>query len=176
MFEDLRRAWREAMANFRAELHGLDPADAGRQVGAMRRDVEAARELLRRLDRDIAAARGEADGELAAHGECVRREALARLAGEDETAAIAAEFAGRHRRRAEVLGRKLDALADERNLRQEELAAMENAFREALRIAADTVSAVDEEVHREGTFRDLEAAAREREAERRLDELKRRMR
>jgi hypothetical protein len=176
MFEELRRAWREAMANFRAELHGLDPADAGRQVAAMRRDVEAARELLRRLDRDLAATRGEADGERAAHGECLRREALARLAGEQETAAIAAEFAERHRRRADVLGRKLDALTDERDLRQEELTAMESAFREALRIAAETVSSVDEDVRREGTFRDLETAAREREAERRLDELKRRMR
>lgn len=114
MFAALRRAWKEAVENFRRELDPelYDSID-GPLPDAVRREVEAARRSLRRLEDDLAAARGELAHELQELERCRRREELARRIDDLETARIAADFAGRHAERAEILRRKTDALAAE---------------------------------------------------------------
>src|SRR5690606_30176561 len=100
MFEDWKQAWREAVANFQRELED-EPGDE--TTRAMRRDERKAADALRRLDAELAAARSNAAAERSEEAVCRRREGLARNAGEEETARIAAEFAGRHAERALVL-------------------------------------------------------------------------
>jgi hypothetical protein len=176
MFEDLRKAWRQAVDNFRAEVAGLEPGAIAAHVHAMRRDIDAARALLLRLESDLAVCVRDAASERGALADARRREALARQAGDGETAGVAAHYVARHARRLDVLERKAEVLSAERDLRREELAAMETTFGEALRLAAEAPPPDEIDAGREAQFRDLEREARAREAERRLEELKKRMR
>ncbi|HEX7119532.1 MAG TPA: hypothetical protein VF212_12130 [Longimicrobiales bacterium] len=183
MFEDWKQAWRDAVANFWRELDdaGGAAADAER-IAAMRRDVRAARAELDRVAAELGRARDQLAEERQAEQSCRRRERLARGIGDDETARIAAEYAARHAERAGVLDRKVRAIEDELALRRRDVEEMESALR-AVRSAAaapevggvdDPATAGDEAAERE--FRRMERRAREREAERRLEELKRGMR
>ena len=192
MFQDLRNAWREAVENFRRELHGEDHGSGGahERLRVMQKDVSIATAELRRIEREIATAREQAAAERQEEAVCRRREGLARGIGDEETAAIAARFAARHAERAAVYERKAEALEAERDLLRRELADMERIVQErTAEVNADagqdgigaggtagprrTVLEKDEAADAE--FRRLERERREREAEARLQELKKRM-
>ncbi len=179
MFEDWKQAWRDAVANFQRELED-EPGDE--TTRAMRRDERMAAEALRRLDAELAAARSNAAAERAEEAVCRRREGLARTAGEEETARIAAEFAARHAERALVLERKVEVLEAERRLLVGDLDRMRatlGARGADPRVTAGPPPSPDPGAAREqedARFRRMEREARERAAEERLAELKRKLR
>lgn len=172
VFDDYRRAWREAVDNFWRELEADGPEGESR---AAFREMGTARSRLEELDAVIGETRQRLDDESTQVEVCIRRERMARSIGDEETARVAAEYCERHRERVEVFGRKLDALEAERRLCVRDLRDMEKALQDG-RIAAARSGIEDLDRHpRESEFRNLEDSARGRTAEERLEELKRRM-
>ncbi|HEY8509710.1 MAG TPA: hypothetical protein VIL32_15205 [Steroidobacteraceae bacterium] len=172
MFEEWKRAWEQAKANFERELRGDDDQPSGQRARSMRHDLALARRALERLQGDLVSSRTELEREQEELATCERRAALARDIGDAETARIADEFAERHRERAAILARKVDVLQDELALRRKELEIMEQQaeaeFAEMRRLEEDRAK-------HDAEFRQLDRKQREREAEERLEELKRRM-
>ncbi|HUH13278.1 MAG TPA: hypothetical protein VMK65_09215 [Longimicrobiales bacterium] len=185
MIDDLKSAWRQAVENFWRELRTEEEGPAG-QLATMQRQLATARGELRRLRGELARCARQRAAELEEAEACRRRAALAEGIGDQETVQVAVRFAARHQEKAEVLGRKLEAFEAERALLEREVAEMERAlaeFRAAQGLPAagpastgvgagagstDGPSAADYEA--------LRRAERERAAEARLEELKRRMR
>lgn len=182
MFEQWKQAWREAVKNFWRELDREDDVGAaGERVAAMRRDVRSARAELERVLADLSRAREQLGTEREAEQSCRRRESLALGIGDAETARLAAEYAARHAERAAVLERKVQALEAEAELRRRDLGEMEAALRDVEATAEalggrPTYDPLSDDDPRGEEFRRMEREAREQEAERRLKELKRRMR
>ncbi len=175
MFDNFKRAWRQAVDNFWTELEAGDSA-GGARTRALYREVGNARNQIERLDREIEDCRKGHEYEREQADVCARRERMARDIGDDETVQIASEYRARHQERADVLTRKLDALRAERALCRRDLADMERALLAAGLVPDDPVE-VDLNRHpREDDFRSLEDSARERAAAERLEELKRRTR
>lgn len=183
MFEEWKRAWRDAVASFWRELDEAGPGAGSERVSAMRRDARAARAELDQVEAELNRARTRLAEERKAEEDCRRREGLARGIGDEETARIAAEYAARHAEHAAVLETKVRAIEAELALRRRDVEAMESALGklEAASGAASavhgsgSVGGVDDDDTMPPEFRRMERAAREREAERRLEELKRRM-
>lgn len=172
VFDDFKRAWRQAVENFWEELDQDDPDGQGR---AVYREVASARRHLDDLDTAIAETRQRVTHEKEQVEACHRRERLARDIGDLETARLAGEYGGRHLERAGVLQRKLDALEAERGLWRRDLQEMERALQDR-RIGEARAELDDLSRHpSEGEFRGLEDSERTRSAEERLAELKRRM-
>jgi hypothetical protein len=181
MFDDWRKAWREAVENFEREVRG--DGDPATDVG-MRRQLSAARGALAQLDSEIARAVADAAEQRAAEQVCVRRQSLAAGIADEETARIAGEYAARHAARAAVLERKAEVLRDERELLQHDLDGMEleigarAAQVDGTDRSAGSFTLEDEEEDAElaRRNREMDRVRREREADERLEELKRRMR
>ncbi len=214
MFEELRNAWQEAVANFYRELGGAAEGD-GSRIDAMERDQAAAAASHRRVEAERDRARGELRREREELAACRRRAEMARGIGDDETVEVAERFAAKHAERVEVLSRVVEALDAESALRRRDLEEMRGALAAArasvgageetdeLGASADGPSGVgaaaggdrdraedrnagtapggraggslfDDE--RDALFRRMEREARERDAERRLEELKRKIR
>ncbi len=179
MFDDLRSAWREAVQNFWDELQA--GGDGHPQIRIMQRELAAARGELRRLEEERSRYRNRRSHERHQEEVCLRRESLAREVGDAETAEIAVRYATRHRERAEILERRVELIEQETSLLARDVGEMEAALRE---IQADpgslgesTPTGVDAGPDPDAAdFHDLERDRRERAAEERLDELKRRMR
>ncbi len=168
MFREFKRAWKQAVDNFWEELE----ADGGQD--AAYREVSRVRNQMDELDDAIADTRTRLSHEQEQVRVCVRRERMAEEIGDAETARVAAEYRGRHRERADVLARKLEALEAERNLCRRDLQEMEKA----LQAGRPSARAEIEDLNRhpaEDAFRNLEDSDRARSAEERLDELKKRM-
>src|SRR5687767_12248572 len=105
MFDDWKRAWRQAVENFQREVRESPPG-APLRVKAMERELTSAGGALTKLEQEILRTRREAEQERESAVVARRREALARKAGDDETVRIAVEFAARHEERADLLERK----------------------------------------------------------------------
>jgi hypothetical protein len=182
MFEDWKHAWREAVDNFRRELEESEADDGSpAHVRAMRRELLTARSALDRLDREIGRARKDAEAERTEEATCRRREALARKVGDEETVRLAADFASRHAERADILERKVGVFEQERALLSRDLEEMERVM--AAQPGADEVlkeaprpDVLEERAREDRDFARLDREARERAAEQRLEELKKRMR
>ncbi len=213
---DWKKVWNEAVENFYREL-GEDEDGGPARTRAMRRELDAARHEVERLEAETAdAARGAAE-ERAEEAVCQRRRAQAERIEDAETVRLAIAWAIRHARRAAVLDRKTEVLRAELELRRADLAEMEEALG-ALSSGEDAATGsmgsgpVDESSRgtgpasggsagedrtgapgggppprdlfeeerlrqeREREFRRLDREARERAAEARLEELKRKMR
>jgi phage shock protein A len=184
MFEDWKQAWRQAVENFQREI---DDGTSPPRVRAMERELVSASGALSKLDAEIRRTRADAAKERESEQVCRRREGLARDVADEETARIAAEFAERHAERAGLLARKLQVLEEERDLLSRDIDTMRAAIQRAApgpveggaretvgageRQATETASERDDRV-----FTRLEQEARERAADERLEELKRRMR
>jgi len=125
MFESLRVAFRQAVVNFRTELHRDDP-DAAADAGppAMKRELERARDRRDRLRREVSDVLREAEEEGREEATCRRRAELASRIPDEETARLAAAFADRHRRRREILERKGEVLRLELAERERDLEEM----------------------------------------------------
>jgi hypothetical protein len=200
MFEEWKRVWREAVENFHREA-GADAAagrgtlEGGRRHVAMRREISEARAELRKLENELTRAERELQEQRDAEGACHRRQAQAERIGDGETARLAAAFATRHADRALILVRKVEVLVSERTVRTQDLQDMELALQEvmgALEEASgdetDMPSGAQAQAAPAGhararviedeefVTRKAEREARERAAEARLEELKKRMR
>ena len=132
MFENLRRAFREAVDNFNRELNrDAVPEAVDDLLRAMRDEVTEAKTRLRDLEDGIERARGEARREAREIATCERREEMARKIGDEETAAIAAEYREKHARRRDVLEKKAAALEEELRVRKAEIEEMLDKIRDA---------------------------------------------
>lgn len=183
MFEDWKQAWRQAVDNFRRELEdGVSEEGGSPDVRSMKRDLVSARGALDKLDLEIGRTRKEASAEREQESVCRRREGLARNIGDEETARLAAEFAGRHAERAVVLERKVSVLTEERTLLHRDLEAMEEVLKaqpggeSAAFEARRDPEVIEERAREDRDFAQLDREARERAAQQRLEELKRKMR
>jgi hypothetical protein len=182
MFEDWKRAWRQAMENFQREVHEGTPG-APPRVRAMERELMSAAGALSKLDDEIRRTRMSADAETREEQVCRRRETLAREVDDTETVQIAAEFAARHAERAALLNRKLSVLEEERALLDRDVQVMRDLIARAAPLAdgAAAGSVADGTATRPSSepddrdFSRLEREARERAAAEWLEELKRRM-
>ncbi len=172
MFEDWKKAWEQAVANFQRELEDRADVSDSHRASSMRRDLEHARRALDRLQGDLTLSRRDLAAEEEQLQTCERRAVMAEKIGDEETARIAREYGRRHSERAGILRRKVDVLQDELTLRQDELQVMEDQaekeFAELKRFEADRVK-------HDAEFRQLDQQRRERDAEARLEELKKRM-
>jgi D-ribose pyranose/furanose isomerase RbsD len=183
MFEDWKRAWRQAVENFQREVHDGTPG-APPPIRAMERELVSAAGALSKLDDEIRRTRSTVESELREEQVCRRREVLARNVEDVETARIAAEFGDRHGERAAVLTRKLTALEEERSLLARDVETMRDMVTKAAAAvgAGDAAGAFGGYATGSGSAADgdrdfsrLERDARERAAAERLEELKRRM-
>jgi hypothetical protein len=178
MFEDWKQAWRQAVENFQREVRESQPGVPLR-VRAMERELASAGGALTKLEQEIARARREADTERHEEAVCRRRESLARNAGDEETVRIAVEFAVRHAERAGLLDRKAAVLEEERALLGRDVAEMRRVLNEVAArsgIASETTPPQESDRLDDHAFSRLETEARERDADARLEELKKRMR
>ena len=177
MFDDLRHAWRQAVQNFWDEVQA---GDGHPQLRVMQRELAAARGELRRLETERGRHRNRRSHEREQEEVCLRRERMAREIGDEETADIAARYAARHRERAEILQGRVDLIAQEEALLARDVEEMERALES---VQDDPGALADLGESRVGAgpdpdahdFQQLEQERRERTAEERLDELKRRM-
>ncbi len=132
MFENLRRAFREAVENFNREMErDAVPETVDGLVRGMEREATDARLALEALRRELEIARGKAAAEEREVVVCRRREEQARGIGDEETERIAADFAEKHSRRHRVLANKADAVAAEITLRESEFKEMIRQIRKA---------------------------------------------
>ena len=132
MFENLRRAFSEAVDNFNRELErDAVPEAVDNLLRGMENEAVSAKAGLARLQKDLARARGLAKAERREAEVCRRREAMARRIGDEETAQVAASFGERHERRTRVLEGKADAIEAEVRLLETEYAEMIAQIRKA---------------------------------------------
>ena len=132
MFEDLRNAFREAVANFKEELNRDDvPETVDRLLRGMVTEVTDAKARLAKLEEDIDKAGKILEKENAELDTCRRREKMALEIDDEETARIAAEFAAKHEERIGVLTRKLQAFTEEATLLRREIDEMMVQLKEA---------------------------------------------
>jgi hypothetical protein len=188
VFEDWKQAWREAVENFRRELAD-DETGGSTRIRAMQREFGAARRALDKLDDEIRRTRRESEEEREQEQVCRRREDMARRINDEETVRIAVEFAVRHAERAGVLERKVVVLVEERTILARDLDGMkksleEEAGPEAAQVSDGAAAGASHERARERLrererqdrdFSRLEREAKEKAAEARLEELKKRM-
>jgi len=188
VFEDWKKAWQEAVDNFRRELEEDDGATDPAHLSSMRRDLNDAKKALDRLQLDLQRTRTELGEEEKQEQICRRRGELATGIDDHETVRIAIEWAERHHQRVLILKQKADALEAELGMRTEDLANMETQFEQtrvelgsppiSAATAADRVPTPEQDAERrkqDAEFRRLEREAREKAAEARLEELKKKM-
>lgn len=141
MFEDLRRAFKEAVNNFQQELGRDSVADTVDELlKRMEREAVDAKTSLAEAGEQLQRARARAKAEEKEEAVCRRREAMARKIGDAETADVAAEFAAKHAERKDVMARKAEALEAEMRLQEAEYAGMVAKIKEA-RANRDTLAA-----------------------------------
>lgn len=178
MFEDWKKAWREAVANFQQELHSEEDGTRSHHE-SLRHELATARGASARLEQEIATTRRHATAERESEEVCRRREAMAANIDDQETVRVAGEYAARHAERAAVLERKVEVLEAEHMLLQRDLEAMEQAIAAQPQPAIDTSQLdrlLDDDEELDRQRRDLQRMQRERAADERLEELKRKMR
>ncbi|MCY3676202.1 MAG: hypothetical protein OXH66_01215 [Gemmatimonadetes bacterium] len=125
MFENLRRAFREAVDNFNRELErDAVPEAVDGLIRGMQKEAVATRAGLEGLKEQLARARKRAEAEGREAEVCRRREELASKIGDTATAEVAAEFAEKHTARQRVLSDKAKAIEAEIRLGETEYADM----------------------------------------------------
>jgi phage shock protein A len=132
MFENLRKAFREAADNFKTEL-GRDeiPEVVDGLLRQMQQEVTEAQAQIYSLEEQLKRALQLAELEAGEVATCRRREALATRIADEETAKVAAEFAAKHERRKAIQERKALALREELELKRGEVADMLEKLKEA---------------------------------------------
>lgn len=132
MFENLRDAFHEAIANFKEELAREEvPGTVDRLFLRMKNELADAKSHLDALEQQIEHARIQVKRDGDEEVTCRRRGEIAREVSDEETAHIAFAYAVRYERRQAVLERKIVALDDERVIRAVELQEMAERLSEA---------------------------------------------
>jgi phage shock protein A len=125
MFEDLRDAFRQALDNFNKELkRDQVPGTVDELLAGMTNELADETAHLRGLEADlektVAASRRENDAAVT----CRRREQMARNIGDEETASLAAQHAGKHEGHRIVLDKKAEAIREEIAFRRQSIEEM----------------------------------------------------
>jgi phage shock protein A len=132
VFEDLRKAFREAVGNFRTELHRDEiPETVDRLLYGMKEEAAAAKSRIWELEKSIASSREEAALHAREAETCRRRETMAASIGDEETAKIAGDFAAKHEQRKQVLDLKVEALGRELTMIRADFDEMVEKIKEA---------------------------------------------
>lgn len=132
MFENLRKAFREAVDNFNREMSGEGVSETvDGLLKGMEKEAVATRAGLESLKEQLATARSRIAAEEREAGVCRRREELARKIGDSETADIAAKFAEKHENRQQVLSDKAAAIEAEVRLLEAEYGDMLQQIKKA---------------------------------------------
>jgi len=132
MFDDLRRAFREAVDNFKEELNRDEiPETVDKLLLGMRNEVADAKVQIRELEDLLERTRAEAEKETQEVATCRRRETMAREIDDNETADVAAQYAQKHEERQRILEEKATALQKELVLREREVEEMLAKVKEA---------------------------------------------
>ena len=148
MFEGLRSA-------IDALLDSATPEGAARDAaGRMHEAVVEARAALDEMGTQIAKTERRLERERQQLEDAERRGKLAEGIKDWETAEIAEQFAAKHRERADILQRKLEAQRAEMRLGERELSQM----REQLKAVRQDVLGTDAAAQVESAWRDIEAA------------------
>lgn len=182
MFEDWKRAWQQAVDNFQQELSEDEPVSGPAQLAAMRRDIAAARKALEKLGIELERSREECAEEEKQEQICRRRGEMAAAISDQTTVQIAIQWAERHQQRAHILRQKAEALAAELTMRNEDLVSMQKQVDDLQTQYAATGASGAGSIPRQSEFdmrktdADFRRLERERAAEARLEELKKKMR
>ena len=132
MFDNLRRAFREAVDNFQEELgRGDVPEAVDDLLRQMKREAADTKAHVSRLDSERKRTIREAEKAKREAETCRRREKMAIGIDDDETATLAREFAEKHERRHTVLEHKSVALQEELEMRRGEFTEMIEAIKDA---------------------------------------------
>lgn len=132
MFDNLRRAFREAVDNFQRELDRGDvPGAVDRLLRGMEREAVGAKAQLEALKGQLARARRRSGEEARNVEVCRRRETMARGIGDTDTADLAATYAEKHADRSRVLADKARAIEAEVRLHEADYADMLAQIRKA---------------------------------------------
>jgi flagellar biosynthesis chaperone FliJ len=186
VFKRLREALEAALAAATPppDLHEL-AARMREAVIEARAGVGAMREALEKTEQQLAGERGQLET-------AERRRALAAGIDDQETVAVADRFIAKHRERIAVLEKKLAAQREELALAERELAEMQAQLKEAASrrpaeeaersrdrawegLGAAGMDRPEVDLEQELLKSRMDRAAREAEADARLEELKRRM-
>lgn len=134
MFDDLRRAFREAVDNFKEELGRDDvPEAVDRLLHRMKEETAEAQADVRRLESEVEVTLKRVEKEAGEATTCRRRERMAREIGDEDTAKVAAEYAEKHESRIDVLEQKAEALQDELKIRRGEVQEMLSGIKKAIK-------------------------------------------
>ena len=190
MFEDWKKAWQQAVENFQNEIAEDDSPPGPAEIGAMRRDIGAARKALDRLQIELQRCQEELEEEKQQEQICRRRGDMAAAINDQTTVNIALQWAERHRHRATILSQKAEVLSAELSMRREDLKGMEDQVAElqanymangptvgnpGASTSSDPLPRNPAREKQDSDFRRLDRAAREKAAEARLEELKKKM-
>lgn len=183
MFESMRQAWRDAMSR------ASSPGEGRAVLAMMRQALVEAKVGVSQVRAAIDATRAQLAHEQKELETAERRGRMAAEIRDGETARIAERYATRHRERVAVLERKLEAQGSELALAEQELEEMTEQFHamaagggaRGMGVPGGASSATPDPLAESldadlaGLRRAAEQTAREADAERRLEELKRRM-
>jgi hypothetical protein len=174
MFEELKQRLRDAMSR------ASTPGEGRAALSLMREALVSARVAVRELHEGTDETRRRRGAEREALETVRRRLRLAGEIGDAETVRVATEYERRHIERVGVLERKLEAQEAELSLAEREIEEMTRQFKaaaagvpppgEARAVPDAPGDGADAELRRS-----IDRSAREAEAQRMLDELKRRM-
>jgi hypothetical protein len=132
MFDDLRRAFREAIDNFQEELNREHvPETVDKLIKGMVDEVAGAKVDIGELEKQIEKALLAAEKEKGEAATARRREQMANEIGDTETAAIAAQFAEKQEEHQKVLEQKALALKAELDFRTAGVEEMIGKIKEA---------------------------------------------
>lgn len=132
MFEDLRRAFREAVDNFREELNRDDvPENVDRLLKGMIDEVTESKARLADLESQLEKTEALLQHQRTELETARRREGMARGIGDEETAEVARSFAAKHEERVGILERKRGVLEEEVALLRAEVSQMMTQLKDA---------------------------------------------
>lgn len=141
MFDNLRRAFHEAVDNFKEELGRDDvPEAVDRLLRGMKDETADAQADVHRLESEIETTLRKVEKEAKGAETCRRRERMARAIDDEETATVAAEYAVKHETRHRVLEQKANVLTEELEGRRAEVQDMLAAIKQAVK-NRDTLAA-----------------------------------
>ncbi|GMR12486.1 MAG: hypothetical protein BMS9Abin29_0675 [Gemmatimonadota bacterium] len=141
MFENLRRAFHEAVDNFKEELdRDHVPEAVDRLLRGMKDETADAQAYVRRLESEIETTLRKVEKEAKSAATCRRRERMAREIADEETATLAEEYAVKHEERHRVLEQKAAVLTEELTGRRAEVQDMLAAIKQAAK-NRDTLAA-----------------------------------
>lgn len=132
MFDNLRRAFGEAISNFKDEIGRDDVPEAVDQLlRGMVSEVTDAKAYVKKLESDIEIAEAKLSKQKKGAEKARRHESMAREIGDTETENVARDFAEKHERIVAVLDQKSTALKQELKVRQAEVSDMMRQLKEA---------------------------------------------